>query len=342
MARGLLHRSVAPETASAPSPLSSQQNGRQLAHSTTIVGSGTSQRRALQTAVSNSAGLTSALANTAIARIVLASGTYYLSAELSITRSVVLEAAVAGSVILNAQASSSSPRRVLNINPGSSGVVQLIGLHITGGYIVDSGGGVSVYSGTVTITSSWITGNTATWAMGLCSNCYGGGGGVFINGGTVTFSSCTITGNTAGFGWAGGGVRVQGGTVAFTSCTITGNTAGSGGGVFVQSSTVTITSSSITGNLATAERPYGQSGICGNCGGGRLGHAGCTSQLLESAPCAEHQPGLVGHCGADRARHHQRIRAQHGGRWYLGPIRLSQIERMPLYLQPSYLYSNRI
>ena len=93
-----------------------------------------SHRRELQTAVSTSDDLTSALANTAVSRIVLASGTYYLTAELSITRSVVLEAAVAGSVILNAQASGSSTRRVLYINPGSSGVVQLIGLGITGGY----------------------------------------------------------------------------------------------------------------------------------------------------------------------------------------------------------------
>jgi hypothetical protein len=93
-----------------------------------------SHRRELQTAVSTSAGLTSALANTAVSRIVLASGTYNLIAELNITRSVILEAAVAGSVILNAQASSTSGRRVVNINPGSSGVVQLIGLGITGGY----------------------------------------------------------------------------------------------------------------------------------------------------------------------------------------------------------------
>ena len=91
-------------------------------------------RRELQTQVSTSAGLTSALANTAVSRIVLASGTYNLTSELSITRSVILEAAVAGSVVLNAQASSSSPRRVLYINPGSMGVVQLIGLNITGGY----------------------------------------------------------------------------------------------------------------------------------------------------------------------------------------------------------------
>jgi hypothetical protein len=94
-----------------------------------------SHRRELQTQVSTSAGLLSALANTAVGRIVLAPGTYILSAELNVTRSVVLEAAVAGSVVLDAQASSSSPRRVLNINPGSSGVVQLIGLNITGGYM---------------------------------------------------------------------------------------------------------------------------------------------------------------------------------------------------------------
>ena len=95
-----------------------------------------SHRRELYTTqVSTSAGLTSALANTAVSRIVLASGTYNLISELSITRSVILEAAAGATVTLNAQASSSSPRRVLYINPGSSGVVQLIGLRITGGYI---------------------------------------------------------------------------------------------------------------------------------------------------------------------------------------------------------------
>ena len=94
-----------------------------------------SHRRELQTQVSTVASLTSALANTAVGRIILASGTYYLSAELSITRSVILEAAVAGSVVLDAQGSSSNLRRVLNVNPGSLGVVQLIGLNITRGYV---------------------------------------------------------------------------------------------------------------------------------------------------------------------------------------------------------------
>ena len=86
-------------------------------------------------AVSTSADLISALANTAVSRIVLASGTYNLIAELIVTRSVILEAAAGATVTLNAQASSSSPRRVLNIAPGLSGVVQLIGLNITGGYL---------------------------------------------------------------------------------------------------------------------------------------------------------------------------------------------------------------
>ena len=93
-----------------------------------------SHRRELQTSVSTTAGLTSALANTAVSRIVLASGTYDLTAGLIVTRSVILEAAVAGSVVLHAQANSSSERRVLSINPGPSGIVQLIGLKITGGY----------------------------------------------------------------------------------------------------------------------------------------------------------------------------------------------------------------
>ena len=79
-----------------------------------------------------------------------------------------------GSVVLHAQASSSSQRRVLNINPGPSGVVQVIGLNITGGYIQSylGGGGVLVDSGTVSIMSSQIYGNT---------NGAGDGGGVFVN-----------------------------------------------------------------------------------------------------------------------------------------------------------------
>ncbi len=163
--------------------------------------------------VSNIVALTSALADTAVGRIVLAPGTYFLSAELSITRSVILEAAAGATVTLNAQLRG----RVLNINPGSSGVVQLIGLGITQGFITQgySGGGVAVWGGTVSIVNSQIYSNAASY-----------GGGVVVGGGTVTISSCTISGNTAGYNpQVGGGVYVTGGTVTLSSCTISGNTA---------------------------------------------------------------------------------------------------------------------
>ena len=75
------------------------------------------------------------------------------------------------------------------------------------------------------------------------------GGGVYVNSGTVTISSSSIYGNTAGYVRAalmlkssyrplrfsrvsrsclqGGGVIVEGGTVAISSCAISGNTASS-------------------------------------------------------------------------------------------------------------------
>lgn len=96
-----------------------------------------SHRRELQTAVitNTTASLIANLADVSISIIRLAAGTYALSAELVVTRSVTIEALVPGTVVLNAQANSTSKRRVLNIDPGATGVVQLSGLNITGGYL---------------------------------------------------------------------------------------------------------------------------------------------------------------------------------------------------------------
>ena len=234
-----------------------------------------SHRRELQTQVSTSVGLLSALANIVVSHIVLDSRTHYLTAELSITRSVILEAAAGATVTLNAQASSSSQRRVLYINPGSSGVVQLIGLSITGGYVDTGstcssdcmprccgGGGVLIHGGSVALSSCTITGNTFQG---------GEGGGVYVRAGTVTLSSCTITGNTATFVYArgqggfGGGVSIslsETSSVTLSSCTITGNSAAlSGGGVSISGSgTVTLSSCTITGNSAYGVPGYGYGG----------------------------------------------------------------------------------
>ena len=99
-----------------------------------------SHSRRLQTSVRSVAELTRQLANPAVSRILLAAGTYtfssamcytYRGSALCISRSVTIEAAVPGTVVLNAQGSSSSTRRVMDI---SAGTVTLIGLNITGGY----------------------------------------------------------------------------------------------------------------------------------------------------------------------------------------------------------------
>jgi len=182
--------------------------------------------------VSTIASLTSALANTAVSHIVLASGTYYLSAELSITRSVILEAAAGAMVILNAQASSSSQRRVLYINPGSWGVVQLIGLGLTGGYQLQN------VCATKPLKMSHRPMGDSSFARCLQ------GGGVYVGGGTVAISSCNITGITAVRAHAqkfpsprwdfhmclarclqGGSVFVQGGTVSIVNSQVYSNQA---------------------------------------------------------------------------------------------------------------------
>ena len=152
-------------------------------------------RRELQTAVSTTvstvADLTSTLTNPDIGHIVLAPGTYILSAELSVTRSVIIEAAVAGSVVLDAQASEAdgNQRGVLNINPGSSGVVQINGLNITGGYTVE----VSAAE-TCNYPNALFWGEHMYFVSHLCMQ----GGGVYIESGTVTFYGCQVLGNTAG------------------------------------------------------------------------------------------------------------------------------------------------
>jgi hypothetical protein len=106
------------------------------------------------------------------------------------------------------------------------------------------GGGVYVGSGTVTITSSSIYGNTAPYVrahvqkfpshpdvkvadvlaltLACTARCLQGGG-VYVNSGTVTITSSSIHGNTA---LQGGGVSVNSyGTVSIVNSQIYSNTA---------------------------------------------------------------------------------------------------------------------
>jgi hypothetical protein len=205
-------------------------------------------RRELQTAVSTTvstvADLTSTLTNPDIGHIVLAPGTYILSAELSVTRSVIIEAAVAGSVVLDAQASEAdgNQRGVLNINPGSSGVVQVNGLNITGGYTVE----VSAAE-TCNYPNALFWGEHMYFVSHLCcravvstsSQAQSPSTGVkclatqlarcalMFRSSLIALTIALMGGSRLVVCLQGGGVAVRGtATVTFESCSIIGNTAG--------------------------------------------------------------------------------------------------------------------
>ena len=96
------------------------------------------------------AGLTAALANPLLDHILLEAGTYPLISPLLIERSVVLEAAQPGTVVLDGLGVS----RVLTIGRlGLSPAVELIGLNITRGHSISS------VSQTKLSIARWIHGN---------------------------------------------------------------------------------------------------------------------------------------------------------------------------------------
>ena len=97
-------------------------HGRQLTYTTTV---------------SSTTALVAAIYNNAVSKIVVQAGTYEFSSSmcsesaLCISRAVTIEAAVPGSVVLDAKGTLSNKRRVFWIH--SSGVATLVGLNITGG-----------------------------------------------------------------------------------------------------------------------------------------------------------------------------------------------------------------
>ncbi|MGO9914062.1 MAG: choice-of-anchor Q domain-containing protein [Isosphaeraceae bacterium] len=99
------------------------------------------------------------------------------------------------------------------------------------------GGGIYA-TGTLTVTASMISGNSAT----------GPGGGIASTG-SLTVANTTLTGNTAT--GAGGGIDGLG-ALALNQSTVSANKAGSGGGIAIgNQATGTITDSNLTGNSAT-------------------------------------------------------------------------------------------
>jgi len=179
------------------------------------------------------------------------------SGELLISKNLMISGPGASSLAINGYSAS----RVFEI---ASGTVAISGLTIQNGS-TDTGGGI-MNSGTLTLTNSIISGNSASFRGGgiynggtltmsdstLSGNSATGsnplvaGGGIF-NVGTLTVTNSTLSANSALL--YGGGINSNSpGTVALTNSTLFGNSAGFQGGGISSDGSVTISNSTLTGN----------------------------------------------------------------------------------------------
>ncbi|MDO8617189.1 MAG: choice-of-anchor Q domain-containing protein [Dehalococcoidia bacterium] len=104
----------------------------------------------------------------------------------------------------------------------------------------DRGGGGILNHGTLTISNSVVSDNTASES----------GGGIDNRFGTLSLTDSTISGNTA---TTGGGGIMNSGSATITGSTISGNTATTAGGGIMNDDSATITGSTISGNTATTD-----------------------------------------------------------------------------------------
>ncbi len=149
--------------------------------------------------------------------------------SLIVDRSVQVNASSLGELTIDANSQS----RAITILADN---VELVGLTVTGG-VARYGGGIGNY-GTLTLTNSTISGNSANYS----------GGGIYNYCGTVTVIDSTITDNSANY--SGGGIYSLLGPVAVGDSTILGNSADDGGGIY-STGQLTVTNSNISGNSAT-------------------------------------------------------------------------------------------
>ena len=151
--------------------------------------------------------------------------------------------------------SGNNTNRIFNVN--TSGNLTLSGVTMTNGKVTGGDGGAVTSDGTLTVTNSVITGNTAIYDS---SSGNGGNGGGINMRRTLTVTNSTISGNTASGGTGGGGIWTAG-SVTVTNSTISGNTtsSGTGGGINV-SGTLTVTNSTVSGNVAGSGSTRGSGG----------------------------------------------------------------------------------
>jgi len=177
------------------------------------------------------------------------------------------------------------------VNAGSS--LGLKGLTLSNGRATSTSGGALVNYGTLTVTGSTFSGNSAGG-----TGTGAGNAGAIRNPGTATITNSTFTGNSATLG---GAIRSVG-TLTITNSTFSGNSATTSGGAIYTGGTMstsgptTITNSTFSGNSATTSGgaiytgattstsgtvTVGASIVSGNSGGNCFGTLTDTGYNLE-------------------------------------------------------------
>ncbi|SIO55552.1 hypothetical protein SAMN05444166_5109 [Singulisphaera sp. GP187] len=170
---------------------------------------------------------------------VSATGTIRLRSALpDLTTAIILIGPGASALTVARSADPSTPEfRIFNVTAGAE--VAISGLTISGGRVsAESGGGIANH-GTLAITDSTLSGNSA-----------GFNGGGIDNYGTLAVTRSTLSGNSARYGAGGIDNSTLHGTVKLTQSILSGNSAGTGGGIGNSTGTVTITNSTLSGNSA--------------------------------------------------------------------------------------------
>ena len=200
------------------------------------------------------------------------SGTITLtSGELVINKNLTIQGP--GASLLSISGNNSS--RVFSIgtsNPATNPNVTIDGVTVSGGNLAfpASGGGIFINAGTLTLTNSTVSNNTAGHSGGgiynraaltimnsaVANNSAANvsGGGIY-NFGTLSILKSTISGNVALY--SGGGIADEN-TVIVTNSTLSGNqTYNYGGGGIVTTGMVTLTNTTISGNDGGWQRSGG-------------------------------------------------------------------------------------
>ena len=212
--------------------------------------------------------------------ITLASALPAITANMTITGPGAASLTVSGN-------NSATVGTIFTIESGTVSISDLTianGVGSCGGSSNDRGGGICIFAGTITLNNIAVINNSGNVGGGIynqgtltvTNSTFSGnsatvddGGGIENDAGTLTVTNSTFSANTA--------VNVAGGiatnnTTTLTNVTLSGNSANTGGGVYIYSGTVTLANTIAAGNTAPSSGDI--AGTFTDGGGNLIGTSG--------------------------------------------------------------------